>query len=173
MQKDHDDRSAELVYARRTARVLLLDAADRVLLLRVRRVPDDPAAGHEWYTPGGGVEEGESLEQAAARELREETGLLMAPEKLVHVATTSGQVDWGWVSGLVRDDFFLLRIDAHQVDTSGQTALEQRDHDGFRWWPIGELRQTTAQVWPPSLAELLTNLLTGAEGHVAELPWAP
>src|SRR5262249_26878936 len=46
-------------------------AGDRVVLIR-RKFP--PLAG-EWSLPGGGVEVGETLEAAVAREMREETGL--------------------------------------------------------------------------------------------------
>lgn len=50
---------------------VVLDDQGRVLL--VRRVRD-PEAGC-WTVPGGRVKTGESLEQAAAREVLEETGI--------------------------------------------------------------------------------------------------
>ena len=51
----------------------------RVLIVRRGRPP-----AHGLYTlPGGGVELGETLEQAVIREVREETGLAIAPLALV------------------------------------------------------------------------------------------
>ncbi len=46
-------------FARRSARVILLDASDRLLLVRSAAVPGDPDRGYAWFTPGGGVEAGD------------------------------------------------------------------------------------------------------------------
>jgi len=59
---------------RLTARVVLLDPQDRVLLLK-GRLPSQPQGPSFWFTVGGGLEDGESLAEAALRETLEETGL--------------------------------------------------------------------------------------------------
>ena len=53
--------------------MVLLDPDDRILLMHGHE-PDDPATTW-WFTPGGGLEGAESREQAALRELAEETGI--------------------------------------------------------------------------------------------------
>src|SRR4051794_39218317 len=69
------------VRRRRTARVLLVDESDRILLFR----DSDPGlpGRHWWITPGGGVEGAESDLHGAVRELHEETGLVADPGALV------------------------------------------------------------------------------------------
>ncbi|HXH80423.1 NUDIX domain-containing protein [Nocardioides sp.] len=62
---------------RLTVKLLLLDEQDRLLLIH----SSDPRSGEEcWYPVGGGIEPGETTQQAAAREAAEETGLVgLAP----------------------------------------------------------------------------------------------
>ncbi|MGI5207633.1 NUDIX hydrolase [Spirillospora sp. CA-108201] len=164
---------ADEVYRRRSARVLLVDDADRVLLFRWPRDAGRPEAGHCWITPGGGVEQGESLRVAAARELREETGVIVSPDDLgPQVALTSGHADLGWARGLFRDDFFLLRTPARDIDTTGFTPLEREHVGAHRWWGLGELASAEEPVYPLKLVELLTDLLAGrTPSEPVRLPW--
>jgi dATP pyrophosphohydrolase len=73
--------------------------------LVVHRVPD---GGSYWHGIAGGVEEGESFADAAARELREETGFVAEPRPLgapfryeeIWVETFLVDVPAGWEPGL-------------------------------------------------------------------------
>jgi 8-oxo-dGTP pyrophosphatase MutT (NUDIX family) len=159
-------------YARRSGRVLLLDSVDRILLVRSALVAGDPTRGHAWFTPGGGVKPGEDPARAAVRELHEEVGLAVTTARLQHVGFTTGHADLGFASGLFRDDFFLCRIDSHQVDITGQTELERQLHNAHHWWTVAELATTTETVFPFQLTELLTDIVAGRIPTTPiELPW--
>jgi 8-oxo-dGTP pyrophosphatase MutT (NUDIX family) len=66
-------------YDATTAFVLALDAGGRTLLTRVDR------HGRGWEVPGGHLDPGESVLDAAVRELAEEAGLLVRPEQVEFV----------------------------------------------------------------------------------------
>ena len=143
---------------RRAARVLLIDAGERALLLH----GSDPAhPGRRWWmTPGGGLTEGETPAQGAARELFEETGLRAEPGSLgtpVHHETTEFSYDNRQYRQ--SQDFFLLRVGEWQVDTAGFDADEQRTITEHRWWSAAEIEASAEQIFPIGLAGLLRQVL--------------
>ncbi|WP_371649430.1 MULTISPECIES: NUDIX domain-containing protein [unclassified Streptomyces] len=74
--------------------VAIVRKDDAVLLIHRRK------GGAEYYTlPGGGVEEGETPEQACVRELAEETGLRAAVESPLHTLDNAGRSEHYFVMG--------------------------------------------------------------------------
>jgi mutator protein MutT len=109
--------------------VVVLDG-ERVLLVR-RATP--PSVGR-WTVPGGKVELGETLEQAAARELTEETGLSCTLGPIVEVLDRVLRDDAGNI------EFHYVILDL--VGTAPRGALRAgSDCAEVRWVPLSELRQ--------------------------------
>ncbi|MCH0541239.1 NUDIX domain-containing protein [Streptomyces sp. MUM 203J] len=142
---------------RKVARVVLLDPDDRILLLHGCE-PGDPAQDW-WFTPGGGVEGDETREQAALRELAEETGVTDAE---------LGPVVWRRVCSFPFDGrrwnqdewYYLARTSRTEVGLGADlTELETRSVTGLRWWTSGELSAARETVYPTRLAGLLRTLL--------------
>jgi len=107
---------------RLSARFLIVDETGRVLLFRFV-YKRGPFAGQDfWGTPGGGVEDGETLEQVALRELVEETGLRrenVGPE----VARREVALQLPDGEHVVQDErYFVIRVTDNVLrETTGRT----------------------------------------------------
>jgi 8-oxo-dGTP pyrophosphatase MutT (NUDIX family) len=143
---------------RLTARVLLLDPQGRILLMK-GRLPSDPTAPGAWFTVGGGVEPGETLGEAALREIREETGfedadvgpVLWEGEQLHH--------DRKGRPVRVLERFMVARCAGGEPGRAGWQALELEFVDDIRWWTHAELAACEEPVFPPDLAARLAEVL--------------
>ncbi|HEY1332342.1 MAG TPA: NUDIX domain-containing protein [Actinomycetota bacterium] len=147
---------AEAIHDRPTARIVLIAPDDRVLLFHWF----EPSEGiHVWFTPGGGVQPGETYEDAARRELREETGVEAELGPWIwtreHLLTLRG------VTERLLERFFVVHAPSNAVDTSGFDEFEASAISGHRWLSVREIAAWPDLVAPRRLADLLPPILRG------------
>ena len=102
---------------------IVRDGQGRLLLIQRGH---DPEAGR-WSLPGGRVEPGESDAQALAREMLEETGLIVTPGPLVGAVERPGTGDT------------VLDIRDYAATVTGGTLAAGDDAADARWVAPGDL----------------------------------
>ena len=156
------DSSLPLI-ERPSTRLLILDEMGSILLFR-----GSSAAGMWlWFPPGGGLEAGESYEDAGARELWEETGQRFALGP--HVWTCDATVPWEVDGRPVRvhglEHFHLIRTSRFDPDPQFIDTLEgyMREEGWFRWWSVDEIIAHTGYeaFVPRDLGRLLAPIVAG------------
>jgi 8-oxo-dGTP pyrophosphatase MutT (NUDIX family) len=150
----------DVVIERQAARVVVV--ADGRVLLQQGADPGRPDRGSWWITPGGGLGDGESLEEAAVREVREETGFLLSREMLGPViATRVASFEFEGRRYRQEESFFAVCVEPFTPEHDGWDELEQRVLLDHRWWTVDELLATDEAVYPRELAEVVQSLLAG------------
>lgn len=146
--------------ARTSARVILLDEHGSVLLL----CGSDPAitdgtAPRWWFTIGGQAAPGETLAQTAARELAEETGLLVDPGELIGPLWRREAVIRFNGAVMTSDEYYFVhRTRRFDPTHAGRTELELRYIHGHLWCDAAAIEALVAggqTVYPLQLGELL------------------
>lgn len=135
---------------RHAIRALVFDPANRLLL--ERRAALD-GGSDVWATPGGGIEAGETHEQALRRELVEELELHafeLGPEVWTreHLFELLGGFDGQ------REHFHVVRCARFEPLGTPDADVTER-----RWWTLAELAATDERFAPRRLPELVAALL--------------
>lgn len=99
---------------------------ERILLVRHEKY-----GRSYWVLPGGGMDFGETLEEAAVRELKEETNLDITVDKLVFV----DDILPGDLHRHVVDVYFTAKVDGGELEVGQDSHMRE-----VRFFPIEELR---------------------------------
>ncbi len=148
---------------RPSARLVVLDDRDRVLLFKyedaVALDPTKPNLRVYWATPGGGLEGEETFEQAARRELWEETGIEAEIGSWIWTREREFRIRGEIIRSHER--YFLVRVVTSDVSWANLEPGERevcRDHC---WWSLGEMQISGEVLLPPGLPDLLAPILSG------------
>lgn len=108
-------------------RTIILNKQSQVLMLQ--KSPTQKIAPNLWILPGGAVEFGESADQAALRELKEETGMIAQTLKLIgEDMRIIGTTQWQGLLFLVNGDHSIIS----NREPNKHAAIQWCDYDFAR-----------------------------------------
>lgn len=131
---------------RRASRLIVIDCEGRILLLRHALQNGETF----WATPGGGVEEGETFEEAALREASEELGVACLSVMFLWEQTA----EFIYIDHPVRQQerFFRVESDLTALFANVDEIHRREGIVETKWWTPAEIESSKETIFPPDLA---------------------
>lgn len=120
----------------------IIPAASAIIVDRKRRILLHRRTDNNlWALPGGTMEIGESITETVIREVKEETGLNVKPERMVGVYTNPKHII-AFSDGEVRQEFSICFV----CKVIGGTLKQSDESSEIRYFPMIELDQLNMHV---------------------------
>jgi 8-oxo-dGTP pyrophosphatase MutT (NUDIX family) len=151
---------------RQSVKVLLLNPKNQLLLMHVddpkTRSSDGKYHGSFWAPIGGGIKFPETAQQAAVREVFEETGIQLKDREL-------GPMVWYGEFDLILDAkmthikqfYFVARTKQTETSLSNLTQSEKKTVKKLHWFSLKELQESDEVFFPVVLLDFLPDILAG------------
>jgi 8-oxo-dGTP pyrophosphatase MutT (NUDIX family) len=149
---------------RLASRILLISPADRLLLFKIRYENGALAGMSYWATPGGQLRVGESFEAAAARELEEETGIVV---RMISPCITRRTFLWQMPGGdhvLAIENYYVVRAYTEHYSSAAWSGQERNVICEVRWWSHAQLAGCKEDIYPSDLVSLFHEALISYAG---------
>jgi 8-oxo-dGTP pyrophosphatase MutT (NUDIX family) len=128
------------------AMVLVLDDQDRLLMLMRTDT-------HTWGLPGGALELGENLEEAARRETREEIGMEIGKISLYGVFSGE-ELYFKYPNG---DEVYNVSIVYITRELHGEMKINPQEHSNYQYFPLDALPENISSSLLPIIRHLIEN----------------
>lgn len=139
------------MHIRNSARAVMINERGEMLLFKFAFHRRD-GSKTLWVTPGGGLEEGESFEEALRREIFEETGVML-DEIGPWIWTKEMRFEGDGQPFLSHERYYLVMVAGYEPELDNMTDAEKGTLKDCKWWSAEELRQS-ADREPFSIAGL-------------------
>lgn len=151
---------------RDSVRIILLNDNNELLLMCI----DDPKTrsigreykGYFWTLLGGGIEENEKVEEAAIRELFEETRLNKKDFELGPIVWF-GELDlilYG-KSAHIREKYIVARTKKKTVSSTNLTPDESKVVKNLKWFSLDQIINSKETIYPILLPKYLPDIIVG------------
>lgn len=145
---------------RKSSRAIVLNQQNQIFLFRYTF---DFFAEEDsiWITPGGGLDEGESFEEALKRELLEEMGIeLTEPAPQIFYRNPLYELKNG-ETARCEERFYLVYCEEEMFSYAGWTESENKRMTAGKWWSAEEMKASGEKFFSEDILEIIESLSRG------------
>ena len=141
---------------RKSVKVLLLNENNELLLLRCVDKSVTSIDGKQitplWFLPGGKIEKNETIQEAAIREIQEETGII-EPELKLGPVIWHGELDLIIAGKEVNLDetFIVARTTEAKISPAALSEWEKQAITNIEWFSLERVQNCQEPVYPAIL----------------------